>query len=105
MQAGKLRHRVTIEQRTQTFDANGSPTDTWTAFATVWASVEPLSGRELLNAEQIQPVVSHRVRLRYLSGVQPEMRVLHDSRALNIESVINKEERNIELELLCSEAV
>lgn len=103
MQSGKLRHRITIQQPTNTAGSMGQVTTTWSDLATVWASVEPLSGSERWRAQQVQPGVSHKVTLRYLAGVTPAMRVQHGTRYLNIDSVLNTEERNVELVLNCVE--
>lgn len=104
MRAGELRHSVVIESRTLAADSYGGRTETWATFATVWASVEPLSGSEQWRAQQAQSSVSHKVTIRYLSGVDAKMRVKFGTRYLNIGSVRNVEERNRELELLCTEA-
>ena len=103
MKAGELRHKVTIQKVSQTLDSSRQTVDLWTKLAEVWAAVEPLSGRELLNAQQIQPDVTHRVRIRHRDDVTAKMRVQHDSRNLNIESIINVNERDRELHLLCRE--
>lgn len=105
MKAGELRHKVTIQRVSQTLDSSRQTVDLWTKLAEVWAAVEPLSGRELLNAQQIQPDVTHRVRIRHRDDVTPKMRVQHESRSLNIESVINLNERDRELHLLCRERI
>lgn len=102
MRAGKLRHRITIQTPTTT-NTSGVPTTTWSTFATRWASVEPFDGREFQRADQTQAQLTHTVRLRWLAGVTSQMRVVHDGRYLNIERVIDKDERHIELELVCSE--
>jgi SPP1 family predicted phage head-tail adaptor len=65
--------------------------------------VEPLQGRELWTAKQVVAEVTHRIRFRHLSGVVPTQRVVFGSRTFEILSVINPEERNRELELLCKE--
>jgi len=105
MRAGKLRHRVTIQQATEARNSIGEVTRTWSALATVWANVEPLNGREFIDAQRPEVQVSHRVTMRYRSDVTPQMRVSHDSRTLNIEAVIETGERRRELQLICSEAV
>ncbi len=106
MEAGKLRHPITIltlaDTRGLTF---GEAKLFATTFASVWASVEPLSGRELVNSDRTIGVISHRIRLRYLAGVTDKMQVQYGSRIFNIVSVINKEERNTELELMCLEKI
>lgn len=105
MESGKLRHRVTIQQATESRDADGGVTRTWGTFATVHAAVSPLSGREYLQADQVQAQVTHRVRIRRYPGVTPKMRVLHRSRVLNIEAVRDLDERISVMELLCREEV
>lgn len=110
MQTGKLRHRVTIEEPLGTTRdtggaKKGKDRQGWRPRVKVWAAVEPLNGRELFNAQQVEPVITHRVRLRYIKGITAHMRIKHRKRELNIESVINVDERNRELELLCREAL
>jgi SPP1 family predicted phage head-tail adaptor len=105
MGAGALRHRITIERVTETQDSFGGTVTTWPILATMWASVEPLSGREQLLAQQVQAEVTHRVRVRYVAGVTAKMRITFGDRHFEILSVINPEERNRELELMCKELV
>jgi SPP1 family predicted phage head-tail adaptor len=102
---GKLRHRITIEQVTETQDADGSIVEIWSPFAVVQASIEPASGREYLAAQSIQADVTHRIILRFLTGIVPKMRVNYGSRIFDILSVINVGERNRELQLMCRESI
>ena len=103
MQAGRLRHRITIQEPVTARNSYGEAITTWTAVATVWASVEPLSGREFFAAEHVQSEVTHRVRMRWQSGITPDMRVLFDGRVLTIDAVINYGERRTDLQLMCQE--
>lgn len=105
MKIGNLRHRVTIQQLTRTDDGAGGYTETWTAIATVWADVYPLKGQERYDAQQVKANLSHRVTIRYRAGVEPSMRLQYGARTLNIEAVIDPEERHRELILMCSEVV
>jgi SPP1 family predicted phage head-tail adaptor len=104
MEAGKLRHRLIFQEKAATVNSLGEPL-TWTTSFTVWGSVEPLSGREFFEAKQVQAQVSHRVRIRYRSGVAPSMRILYGTRAFDIQEVIDTEERHAELVLMCQERV
>jgi len=107
MRAGQLRHQVVIEQPTTSSDGYGDEIAGWTTFATVWASVEPIRGKEYFMAKDASQEeshqVTHRVRIRYLSGVLPTMRITWGSRAFDIHAVLNTDERDIEMELLCTE--
>jgi SPP1 family predicted phage head-tail adaptor len=105
MRAGSLRHRVTIQQATVTRDAIGGEVKTWEAVADRWASVEPLTGREFFSAQQEGAQLSARIRLRYLAGIVPTMRVVHGSAVYDVKAVVNVEGRSRELHLMVEEAV
>lgn len=105
MRAGELRHRITIQQKTVVRDTYGGETVTWTNTATVWAAVEPLSGREYFSAQQVQAEVNHRIRIRYRAGITTTMRVLWGTRVFDILAIINLQERGREIHLMCKEVV
>ena len=106
MRAGFLRHRLTLKTKNVARDTFGEEDVTWTTSATVWGSVEPLRGREYMEARQGQADVSHRIVIRYRAAVVPTMRVyLEDGRAFEVESAINRLERDEQIELMCRELV
>jgi len=105
MQAGKLRHRVTIQEATESVDSYGQPTFAWADEATVWASIEPLRGQERLAQQQIESDVTHRVTLRYLTNLTPAKRIKFGSRYLEIRSVMNVDEHDETMVLECHEAL
>lgn len=103
MQAGRLRHRVSIQQRVEARNGYGELITTWSTLATVWGSVEPIRGREFFEAEQVQSEISTRVRIRYYDGITAQMRVLFGARKLQIVAVIDVNERHKEMQLMCKE--
>lgn len=104
MKPGTLRQRIIIQTSTTTTDGSGISTESWTTFATVWASVEPLTMREMLSAAATDSKIDTRFIIRYRSGVLPTMRISYDSKYYNITQIINVGERDRELQLLASEA-
>lgn len=104
MKTGTLRHRVELQERTDTQDGTGQPIPAWATYATVWAAIEPLTARELIAAKQAQSEATTKIRLRYVSGVDHTDRVVFGSRTYAINSVVNPDERNRELHLMCTEA-
>lgn len=107
MQAGQLRHRVAIQEPTETI-VRGEPSVTWNTVATRWASLEALAGRELWNARQVQPDITHRVEMRHESGlaINSKWRLLFaGDRVLEILSIRRPLERPINWLLECKEAV
>ncbi len=105
MRIGPLNKRVAIRSASSTRNDYGEPIPSWSTDATVWASVEPLSGRERVGAQQQHAETTHRIRMRYQPGttVTTVKRILFGTRVFEIISVINKKEKNLMLELLCKE--
>jgi SPP1 family predicted phage head-tail adaptor len=103
MRSGRLRHQVVIQQVTESQDASGAVVESWAALATVWASIDPIAGNEFFAAKQTMAETTHRIRIRYLSGVVPKMRVLFGSRTFDITEIINFQEKNVELQLMATE--
>lgn len=107
MRPGQLRHRIEIQALTVTPGSMGEPTETWATSATIWGAVYPLKGKEWFESKgkAIRAEVTHRVHIRYMPGITPKHRVKFGSRIFRIESVLNPEERNRELILMCCEEV
>lgn len=103
MKIGDLRHRITFEKEVKVPDGYKGFVVTWQPVCVVWASVEPLSGREYFYAHQIKAEVTHMVRIRYNEKVTTEMRIKHRDRYLTIESIIDLEERREIQEILAKE--
>ena len=101
--AGNLADRIVIEQAAETRNSVGEVTLSWSTFATVWADVQALSGREAERYGQIVGFTGHKVTIRTLPGVKVSMRILYEStRTLEI-GAINEYERGWYLELICTE--
>jgi SPP1 family predicted phage head-tail adaptor len=107
MLAGRLRKRITIQQPTVVRGASGEAQESWSTFATVWARVAPYEQRnrtvEGLQAASITNTQLHVVTLRYLPGLTTAMRVLFGTRILQVTEIVNLEERNREMHVLCIE--
>ena len=106
MQAGKLRHRIKIlkavDQRGATF---GEAKLAYETVAIVRAAVIPLAGKEFWGAAQTEAGISHRIEIRYLPGITPKHRIEFNGRIFEIVSVLNLEERNREIHLMCWEKI
>lgn len=89
MPAGRLRHRIRIEHETRVPDGGGGWDETWAPFLSAWADVQPLSGRERVQAEQVQSQVLYRVRMRMRDGIRPDMRVVWSEITMNIRAVVS----------------
>ena len=105
MNIGKLRHRITLLRQVNEVNDYGASTQTWRTVATVWAEVRPLSGREYFSAQQVQSEVTTQIWLRYIDGIKPSMKVKFGNREFEILSVLNTQERDVSLQLMCKETV
>lgn len=107
MRAGKLRHKVTIQARGEVQDpVSGDMVPGWTDFASVWASVEPLSARDFIAAQANQSEITARIVIRYREGILPTMRILHRGKVYAIHGVLPDAHSGLEyLTLPVSEGV
>lgn len=106
MNPGRLRHRITFLYLAKEQDEVGDTVLVERPWKTVWASVEPLKGREYFEARKIQSEASHKITIRYLPGITPEMKIEFKGRIFDIEGPpINPEERNEYLEMYVIEKV
>lgn len=76
----------------------------WTDIATVWASVDGLSVREVFLAQQADAIATCRLRMRYRSDVTHAWRGRWRGRTLEFVSVIPKENLTV-LEIIAREVV
>jgi len=105
-----LRHRLTLQQATQTPDGAGGFEITWSDIIDLWgeisaANLKSFYGFEKLFAGKLQSEISHKITIRYRNGISTSMRLLFDNRAFNIRAINNINENNEILELLVDEGV
>lgn len=72
---------------------------------TVWASVEPLTGKEYLEAAREKNKQNYKIFTRYFPDFNVNMVIGFKGRKFTIESIINYRERNEMLQLMCVEQV
>lgn len=101
--AGRLRHRLRVERAEVRTDEVGVVRRRWDLVCRVWASVSPIRGRELLQADQSRSHITHRVTMRGGADVRHGDRLVHARRVLHVESVTDRDERQRELEIMCVE--
>lgn len=104
IEAGKLRHRISICDPDLSQDASGAvATDSGAPFADVWASIESLAGKELYTAQQTVSEVTHRIVIRWRRGIVARQFIRFAGRFFLIQAVSNPDEKKHLLALLCIE--
>lgn len=106
MNAGKLRHRVTLQTINTTDDDDGYPEPDWTAVkANIPAWVREVSGQEGTRGRQVDATTTHLLTARYNSEVNAQRRFLWGTRILNIVRATDETGRKREQTIECREAV
>lgn len=104
MNAGQLRNRITLKRIGETQDTFGQQKECLIDVGTVWASIEPLVGKQFFAAETIHNELTHKIKIRYNKNIKSGMRVCFKDRKFEIVGPpINFQERNVELQLMCRE--
>lgn len=100
---GKYNERVAIQTPTETRSRSGETTLNWdVTLATVWASVDGLSSRDILQCQQANVIATHRIRIRYRDDVSHTHRILWRGVTMEVASVTDRNQRQV-LELLARE--
>lgn len=108
MPAGRRLHWVTLSNPgTPTSDGDGGWTQTPVVLAQVRAAIDPAAARNLesLAAGTIISQATHVVNVPYMAGVTTETVLTFGTREFHVLGVVNPEERNRELNLMCVETV
>lgn len=89
MRAGKLRKRLEIQSSTESRDAHGGVTKTWALADARCASIEPLGVDERMTGNQVAPLATHKIVMRYYSGLTHDMRFRFGTRYFYIVEILN----------------
>ena len=104
MKFSKMRHRITFLKPMGTYkNTIGENVPAYTDYKTVWAFVTPKTGREYDEAQKLRAETTYNVHTRFFADITSEMQIRFNDRILKIESVLNINERNEELQIVASE--
>lgn len=105
MQAGRLKHRVYFDEPVTSQSTSGEEIVTWTESMHLFASVEPMRGRERLVAGQINADIDTRIRIRWSTDadrINAKWRARLGSVVYNIKSVAHIELAQREIEIMAA---
>jgi SPP1 family predicted phage head-tail adaptor len=100
----ELNKRVTWQYKTRVPDGMGGFTETYVDACTTWSAIWPVSANEIIVANSISMVVSHRIRIRYRSTFKSSWRGKFGNRYFAIAGITNPNESNEFLDVMCKEA-
>jgi SPP1 family predicted phage head-tail adaptor len=106
--AGRLSKRIQIQRRSNVKDSLGELLFVWTDIASVWADVQPLTGRELESARRLSSEVTHLITVRYRAIFSDTRQVagyraLFAGRILNIHACLDEDGSGVLINLFASE--
>lgn len=101
MQAGKLRHRLSVLAEQRTPDGMGGYRQGWAELRKVWAEITLPTGRVDVVAQQLQSIVTAEIRCRPSTDLLVGRRLVHGATVYRIDAVL-PDNRNSMLRLLCS---
>lgn len=98
MRAGKLKHRIVLQRLSSDgYDPEtGDEVTQWVDVATVWASVEPLSAREFIQAQSEQSQITARITIRYRSDITPDMRIVYKNELYDIRGLLEDKDSGMD---------
>jgi SPP1 family predicted phage head-tail adaptor len=110
MQAGRNRHRATIQNAVIVKTPSGQPKQEWQDGKTVWAEVKAISGRELVasGAEKAEATVRVWMRFRKDVSAASRLKVLtgpFKGMVLEVSGPPIPDEKGTRLEILCKQGV
>lgn len=104
------RHRLEIHRTAEIPAVSGGTKSQERLVDERFASIEQVSARETVRADQVQVRATHLIRMRWQGGRVHEKDVLVErdrggaiTRRFHVESVLNVGERDVELEILATE--
>ena len=87
MKAGLLTKRITIQEFSESQNDYGEPVKSWSTFATKWAKVTDVSGKEEFRNFQTTASTLTQFRIRHKTGITTKMRISYNSEFYNILSI------------------
>jgi len=105
MKTEELRQQIVVETPTITRDTVGAAILTWATLAAVRASKKNQYSREFYAAQKNNAEITDLFAIRFRTGLNDQMRVIHDGKTYDILGANDPDGRRIEIHLLCREVI
>lgn len=103
MRIGEMNKRITWQYPAKASNSMGGFTVTWRDVCETWARVLPTSAKEQRQTDQQVITVTHTITIKYRKPFLSSWRGYFRGRYFAIVSIVNPEERNEFLDILCKE--
>jgi SPP1 family predicted phage head-tail adaptor len=95
---GALNRRLTLEAPVESADDTGGVTRSYEAAALLWASVEPVSSRNGIEADAAGATVTHRIRIRFISDITLRHRFRDGGAVYRIVAMRDRDRRFLDID-------
>lgn len=101
MTIGNLSHQITIRSLQLVQDpVTGEMVESWADLATVWGSIEGVSGREFLASSAEHSQTTHRITIYHRDDLTPTMRLVSGSTEYQVKALLPQNDRFL-LTVMC----
>jgi SPP1 family predicted phage head-tail adaptor len=100
-----LREQIVVQRKSLAGDGAGGHVVTWRDLFATRAKVKPLSGREALQAMQLQASITHRIYIRYRKDLTESDRIILRGQPLQIRAIINIDLKDRWIDISCDAGV
>lgn len=102
---GRLNKRITFCRLVEKDNEINQSIQDVEPYKKVWASVEPVSGKEYYEAQREKNKLTYKIYTRYFKDINQNMIIDFKGRKFEIESMINYRENCEMLQFVCTEIV
>ena len=100
-----MRYRIKVENATNTRDAGGGMSQAYNSAAFVYANIKPTNANSSYRQGMVQEKVTHEITMRFMKNIGTNSRISYGTRLFDVKGIINVDERDRFLKLLCEEGV
>jgi len=99
--AGELKNRIRFEKKAMASNGFGGFIESWATLCTIWGRYKQLSGKELIAQQQVNPLITVEIQMRYRPDINTDRRAYYMNNFHNIIEIIDVDNRHTELLLKC----
>lgn len=105
-QTNRLKHKITFVEITIIKDELLQEIESEVEYATVWADIKTMHGKEYFAAAAVQAERTSRFIIRYRDDIKTTMKINYNNRIFDIiEPPINDNEKNVTLTIIAKERI
>lgn len=105
IRAGELKHSITFQAETVTYDTYNEKIPDWVSVATVRAAMITTGGKLFYAAQKLHAETSAVFQIYFSRAINGRMRIKYGSRIFNILGINNVDGESRELLISCKEVV